>query len=40
MSVHELELALDVEWPAERVTVLPEALAQLRHWGTQGHTRG
>ena len=32
MSVHELELALDVEWPAERVTVLPEALAQLRHW--------
>ncbi|OLY75990.1 MULTISPECIES: AMP-binding protein [unclassified Pseudomonas] len=32
MSVHELELPLDVEWPAERVTVLPEALAQLRHW--------
>lgn len=21
-----------MEWPAERVTVLPEALAQLRHW--------
>ena len=32
MSVHELELPLDVEWPAERVTVLPEALAHLRHW--------
>lgn len=32
MSVHELERPLDVEWPAERVTVLPEALAQLRHW--------
>ncbi|MEB0187931.1 hypothetical protein QN410_25070 [Pseudomonas sp. Bout1] len=32
MSVRELELPLDVEWPAERVTVLPEALAQLRHW--------
>ena len=32
MSVHELELPLAVEWPAERFTVLPEALAQLRHW--------
>jgi len=32
MSVHELELPLDVEWPAERVTVLPKALAQLHHW--------
>lgn len=32
MSVHELELPLDVEWPAERVTMLPNALAQLHHW--------
>src|SRR5471030_19523 len=32
MSVHELELPLDVEWPAERVTVLPKALVQLHHW--------
>lgn len=32
MSVHELELPLDVEWPAERVTMLPKALAQLHHW--------
>ncbi|NWC92930.1 MULTISPECIES: AMP-binding protein [unclassified Pseudomonas] len=32
MSVRELELPLEVEWPAERVTVLPQALAQLHHW--------
>jgi long-subunit acyl-CoA synthetase (AMP-forming) len=32
MSVHELELPLELEWPAERVTVLPKALLQLHHW--------
>ncbi|WP_350614880.1 acyl-CoA synthetase [Pseudomonas sp. HY7a-MNA-CIBAN-0227] len=32
MSVHELKRVLDVEWPAEWVTVLPKALEQLHHW--------
>lgn len=32
MSVHPLNRPRDVEWPAERVTVLPWALEQLQHW--------
>ncbi|QJI29675.1 acyl-CoA synthetase [Pseudomonas sp. ADAK18] len=32
MSVHTLNRALDVEWPAEWVTGLPKALEQLHHW--------
>jgi len=32
MSVHTLKPAQDVNWPAEWVAGLPEALEQLQHW--------